>query len=46
MAGKKQGKKSQEKRRVSGRQIAFYVLSIIIILSMTIGFVISMLPAQ
>jgi len=46
MAGKGQGKKSPAKRHLSGRQIAFYVLSIIIVLSMTVGFVISMLPGR
>ena len=45
MAGKSRGKKSP-KRRLSARQIIFYALSIIIVLSMTVGFVISMLPAQ
>jgi hypothetical protein len=46
MAGKSQGKKSSGRRHLSGREIAFYVLSIIIVLSMTIGFVISMLPGK
>jgi hypothetical protein len=45
MARKSQ-KKTSEKRKINGRQIVLYALSIIIVLSMTIGFVISMLPVQ
>ncbi len=45
MAGKTH-KKNPKRRQLSKRQIAFYVLSVIIILSMTLGFVITMLPGS
>ena len=39
---KNQEKGARSRRRPSGRQIAFYVLSIVIVLSMTIGYVVTM----
>ncbi len=44
MARPKRTSKSFSKRRLSASQIILYVLSLIIVLSMTIGFVISVLP--
>jgi hypothetical protein len=44
MARRKQTSKSSSKRRLSGSQIVLAVLSLIIVLSMAIGFVISVLP--
>lgn len=44
MARRKQKGKSSARRRPSTSQIALYVLSLIIILSMVIGFVVTVLP--
>jgi len=44
MARRKQSSKSPSKRRLSGSQIVLAVVSLIIVLSMAIGFVISVLP--
>jgi hypothetical protein len=44
MARRKQNIKPIAKRRLTTTQIILYVLSLIIILSMVIGFVISVLP--
>ncbi|UCC88909.1 MAG: hypothetical protein JSV81_06300 [Anaerolineales bacterium] len=44
MSRRKPSRSSSKKRRPSISQIIFYVLSLVIVLSMTIGFVISMLP--
>lgn len=44
MARRKRTGRSSSKRRLSASQIIFYVLSLLIVLSMTIGFVISVLP--
>ncbi len=41
---RKGSNKPSSKRRRSASEIALYILSVIIILSMTIGFVISLLP--
>lgn len=40
------GKPSSKKTRPSASQIILYILSLIIVLSMTIGFVFSMLPTS
>lgn len=44
MARRKQKGKSSARRRPSTSQIALFVLSLIIVLSMVIGFVVSVLP--
>ncbi len=44
MARRKRRSKPPSKRRLSASQIAFYALSLIIVLSMAVGFVISVLP--
>jgi hypothetical protein len=44
MARRKRTSKPSSKRRLSASQIIFYILSVIIILSMAIGFVISAFP--
>ena len=44
MARRKQNRKSSARRRPSTSQIALFVLSLIIVLSMVIGFVVSVLP--
>ena len=44
MARRKQKRKSSARRRPSTSQIALFVLSLIIVLSMVIGFVVSVLP--
>jgi hypothetical protein len=41
---RKRSSKSSSKRRYSASQIALYVISLIVVLTMAIGFVISMLP--
>ena len=41
---RRKGSSKSTKRRRSASQIALYVISLIIVLSMAIGFVISMLP--
>ena len=44
MARRKQKRKSSARRHLSTSQIALFVLSLIIVLSMVIGFVVSVLP--
>ena len=44
MARRKPKRKSSARRRPSTSQIALFVLSLIIVLSMVIGFVVSVLP--
>lgn len=44
MARRKRTSKSPSKRRLSVSQIVLYILSLLIVLSMAIGFVISVLP--
>jgi hypothetical protein len=46
MARRKRTSKPSSKRRLSASQIIFYILSLIIILSMAIGFVISAFPGS
>jgi hypothetical protein len=46
MARRKRTSKTSSKRRLSASQIIFYILSLIIILSMAIGFVISAFPGS
>lgn len=44
MARRKRNDKASTKRRPSASQIALYVISILIVLTMAIGFVLSVLP--
>jgi hypothetical protein len=44
MARRKRTSRSPSKRRFSASQVVFYLLSLLIVLSMAIGFVISVLP--
>jgi hypothetical protein len=44
MARRKQTSKSSSKRRLSVSQIVLYIISLLIVLSMAIGFVVSVLP--